>query len=127
MAEEIYSDVNMWAGTLAPYIIVINESAVNQNLLVLCDTPVGSKWFRPRIGTAIMAYLFEPFDDKTASAIAIELKGMLRGNGETRVVIHKVDVVPDWNNARYYVEITYSVPSLNMSRVSFAFYLSKEK
>ena len=127
MAEEIYSDVNLWAGVLSPYIMVINESAVNQNILVLCDTPVGSKWFRPKIGTAVLAYLFEPFDDQTATAIGIELESFLTINGENRVIIHKVEVIPDWNNMRYYVEINYSAPQLNLSKISFAFYLSKER
>lgn len=127
MAEELYSDVNLWAGVLSPYIILVNESAVNQNILVLCDTPVGSKWFRPRNGTAVLAYLFEPFDDKTAGAIEIELGAMLRNNDENRVIIHKVEVIPDWNNMRYYVEIKYSAPGLDLNKVSFAFYLSKER
>lgn len=127
MMSELYSDVNLWAGVLSPYIILIDESAVNQNMLILCDTPVGSKWFRPRIGTAILQYLFEPFDQKTANAIEIELEGMLTQNGENRVIINRVEVLPDWNNARYYVGITYSAPSLNLNKISFAFYLSKER
>lgn len=125
--SELYSDVNLWAGVLSPYIILTDESAVNQNILVLCDTPVGSKWYRPRIGTAVLQYLFEPFDMKTANLIEIELEGMLSTNGEYRVVIHRVEVIPDWNNARYYVEITYSVPHLDPEKVKFAFYLSKER
>lgn len=127
MADEIYSDVNLWAGSLSPYIVVVNESAVNQNIMVLCDTPVGSKWYRPRIGSAVLAYLFDPFDMQTASAIEIELETMLRANGENRVIIHGVEVLPDWNNARYYVEIKYSLPGLDSTKLSFAFYLSKER
>lgn len=127
MAEEIYSDVNMWAGSLSPYVIVINESAVNQNILVLCDTPVGSKWYRPRIGTAVLAYLFEPFDMQTASAIETELSDMLANNGERRVIIRQVEVLPDWNNARYYVSIHYDAPGLNLYNINFEFYLTKER
>lgn len=125
MAEQ-YSDINLWAGVLSPYIILVDESAVNQNILVLCDTPVGSKWFRPRVGSTILAYLFDPFDESTATAIEIELKSMLRDNGENRVIVNRVEVVPDWNNARYYVEIWYSAPGLNANKISFKFYLSKE-
>lgn len=125
MAEQ-YSDINLWAGVLSPYIILVDESAVNQNILVLCDTPVGSKWYRPRIGSTVLAYLFDPFDETTATAIEIELKAMLRDNGENRVIVHTVEVIPDWNNARYYVEIWYSAPGLNSSKISFKFYLSKE-
>lgn len=127
MADEKYSDVNLWAGVLSPYVILVDESAVNQNILILCDTPVGSKWFRPRIGSTILSYLFDPFDQQTASAIEIELEDMLKNNGENRVRILSVEVIPDWNNARYYVEIWYSAPGLDSSKISFKFYLSKER
>lgn len=127
MANEIYSDVNLLAGVLSPYVILIDGSAVNQNILVLCDTPVGSKWHRPRIGSVILSYLFDPFDEDTASAIETELSSMLKDNGEYRVVVNSVEVLPDWNNARYYVSIIYTVPAINPRRIKFDFYLSKEK
>ncbi len=127
MAEPTYSDVNLYAGALSPYMVVLDESAVNQNILVLCDTPVGSKWFRPRIGSSIIAYLFDPMDQITADAISIELSQMLKNNGETRLRIDNVDVVPDYANARYYVEIWYSTPGLDAKKVSFKFYLMKER
>lgn len=127
MANPLYSDVNLWLSPLAPYMVLIDEDAVNQNLLVLCDTPVGSKWFRPTIGSAILSYLFDPLDDVTASAIETELEQMLADNGERRIIITKVDVVPDYDNMRYYVEIRYDAPFLNASRISFRFYLQRER
>lgn len=120
----IYSDINFDPINI-PQELVLDADAVNQNIAAIIDTPIGSKWFRPRIGSNIQALLFEPIDDVTSDALRYELETTLRRNGENRVFFKEVIVLPDPDNQRYYVEIHYTAPQLQVRNQIFKFNLSR--
>lgn len=120
----IYSDINFRV-SVQPKQIVTDADAVNQNIAAIFDTPVRSKWFRPRIGSNINSYLFEPIDDITADNIRREMEIALESNGEFRVIFNTVQVIPDPDNQQYYVEISYTAPELEKQNQTFKFNLQR--
>lgn len=122
--EVIYSDVNLAAG-IEPRELVVNSDSINQNIANIFDTPKKSKWHRPRVGSDINRHLFEPIDDLTAERIKYDMARALDENGEHRLIINQVIVLPDPENAQYYVEIRYSAPELEAREFSFQFNLSR--
>lgn len=123
----IYSDVSIDAGTNNNAELVINENSINQNILMISQTPIGSKWWRPHIGSNLHQYLFEPVDDVTADKIRRSLSYALQNNLENRVVFTKVEVLPDRQNQNFYVNVEYYVSRLEGRTVSFEFTLGKRR
>lgn len=122
--EILYSDVNMRAGS-NPAELVFNEKSVEQNILSIFETQVGSKWFRPTIGSNISRYLFEPIDMITAERIRFDMAQTLQDNGEFRVRFTLIEVLPDVLNEQYYVNIEYEAPELDQRKYTFQFNLSR--
>lgn len=120
-----FSDVNFMAGA-QPTELVFDSDSINQNIAAILDTPKGSKWFRPEIGSNVHRYLFEPIDDITSDRIRSEIESALSENGETRVVFQQVDVLPDPQNEQYYVNIQYRVPALEDREFSYQFNLQRD-
>jgi phage baseplate assembly protein W len=122
--DVIYSDINLAAGQ-DPAELVINADSINQNIASIFETPVGSKWFRPTIGSNVNRHLFEPIDDITASKIKYSMEQALGENGESRIVFTDVTVKPDPRNAQYFVNIYYRAPELEAREYNFQFNLSR--
>lgn len=122
--EVIYSDVNLTAG-LEPNELVFNAESVNQNIASIFDTPLRSKWHRPRIGSDVNRYLFEPIDDITSERIKYAMERALEDNYERRVVFTRIDVLPDPANDQYFVNIQYRAPELEAREFTFQFNLSR--
>lgn len=112
----IYSDINLKAG-LEPTDVVTNIDAVSQSLLLIFSTPKRSKWFDPEFGCYIAKYLWEPTDDVTANKIRTEIVDALGdgANSERRVKVNKLEVIPDYANSSYYVNLEFSIPTLDLS------------
>lgn len=123
--ETSFSDVNLFTGQNDRRTLVTQVDAINQNIMMILDTPIRSKWWRPRVGCMIPFFLFEPMDDLTASKIKQEMLTVLETNGETRVTILAAVVLPNYEQQYYFVELQYEVPWLNLNNVQFAFNLSK--
>lgn len=121
----LYSDINLFLGEKSPNTLVTDADAVNQNILMAVTTPIRSKWFRPRLGSNIPNYLFDPVDQITASKIQQEIMTLLPRNGEYRVVIESATVIAVPDEQLYYVSITYSSPFLDPNRVVFNFNLGR--
>lgn len=121
----IYSDVNLWLGDQDPNTVVTDVDAVNQNILMIVTTPIRSKWFRPRIGSNIPQYLFDPVDDFGAQRIQSEMMTLFPRNGEYRITVESVVVIPVPDDQAYYVSMTYNSPYLDPSRVVFNFNLAR--
>ena len=48
------------------------------------------------------------------------------GAWETRIALQRTDVVPDYANNQYYVEMEYTIPALEDKNVTLKFNLVKE-
>lgn len=123
----VYSDVSLEAGTSNDAELVVNEHSINQNILLISQTPIGSKWWRPKIGSNLHQYLFDPVDEETADNIRRELKYALEGNLEFRVQFTKIEVLADKANQNFYVNVEYRVSQLEGKTVSFEFTLGKQR
>ncbi len=117
----LYSDINLHVIENNQETLVKQADAINQNILVILATNFNSKWWRPRLGSNIERYLFEPMDQDTADKIKSEIFSTLIDNGEFRVNIQGVTVVPNYEEQYYYVELHYDVPSLNAKDIKFVF------
>ena len=119
--KPLFSDINFRVNS-TPEELVVDAESINQNILSIFETPVGSKWFRPTIGSLVAKYLFEPIDGITAERLRSEMLHTLETNGEFRVKFDDIEVVPDPAHEQYYVRISYSSPALN-NKYSFDFNL----
>jgi len=122
--EVLYSDINLSAGQ-EPSEIVTNGDAINQNIAAIFETPKGSKWFRPTVGSDVNRHLFEPIDDITASKLKYSMERALEENGEYRIIFSSISVIADPTNAQYYVKIMYRAPELEERDYNFQFNLSR--
>lgn len=120
----LYSDVNFTV-SIDPVEIVEDAKAINQNIASIFDTPVGSKWWRPNIGSNVESLLWEPIDEVTADALKNDMELALERNGEFRVQFKSVLVIPDIPAQNYYVEIAYTAPMLEKKNQIFKFNLSR--
>lgn len=105
----MFSDLNLnIRGDNRP--LVTDVDSINQNIKLILTTPIRSKWFRPKFGSNISSYLFDPVDAFTASKIRGEIFTVLERNAEYRVKPIRVEIIPDPDNQEYYVGITYTSP-----------------
>ena len=120
----IFSDINVDVLDDGPFELVLNEDAVRKSLENIFTTPYGSRPFRRRFGSKLLELLFEPVDRTTAS----KMETMLRETAkmwETRISDPYVVVLPDPENQRFYVEMTYTIPDLGNKMVNYRFNVSK--
>ena len=120
----IFSDINVDVLDDGPFELVLNEDAVRKSLENIFTTPYGSRPFRRRFGSKLMELLFEPVDRTTAS----KMETMLRETAklwETRISDPYVVVLPDPENQRFYVEMTYTIPDLGDKMVNYRFNVSR--
>jgi phage baseplate assembly protein W len=117
-----FSDVNLFLGQNANS-LVFDEDAINQNILQILLTPIKSKWYRPRLGSNIPSYLFDPVDSTTAARIKSEIEYVLPRNSEYRIVISSVTVIAVPDDQLYYVSLEYTSPYLDGKKIKFSFNL----
>ena len=120
----IFSDVNADVTVDGPYELVFNEEAIVKSLETCFLTPKFSRVFRRRFGSKLAELLFQPMDPSTANAIGYELKQVAE-EWENRISNVYVNVIPDYPNQQYYVEMTYLIPKLGDKMVNYTFNLNK--
>ena len=81
-------------------------AAIAGSLRNLLLTSHYERLFQPQIGCNIKKILFEPIDIISAATISDEISITI-GGYEPRVKIEAIDVVPDYDNQRYDVTITF--------------------
>lgn len=122
----LFSDINLFVGVFSHDELVYNADAINQNIFLICTTPIRTKWFKIRYGSNIPEYLFEPMDESTAGLIRTEINGLLTRNLETRVKITRVTVSPNYIDQVYVVRVEYEVAVLATQPFLFEFALNKQ-
>lgn len=126
MRAPIYSDINLWVGKFSNDVLVYDYDAINQNIFLIVTTPIRSKWFDIYLGSNIPKYLFEPMDATTAGDIRHEISTLLTRNGEFRVELKNILVVPNYTEQAYGVEVTYVAPSIGDEPHQFRFGLNRQ-
>ena len=118
----IFSDVNPDVTEDGPYELVYNEDSIVKSLETCFLTPKYSRIFRRKFGSTLDNLLFQPMSDITASAVGFELKQVAE-NWESRISNIYINVIPDYTNQVYYVEMTYTIPKLGDKMVNYTFNL----
>lgn len=127
MANPIYSDINLWVGRFSNDLIVYDYDAINQNIFLICTTPIRSKWFDVFLGSNIPKYLFEPMDATTAADLRVEISTLLSRNLEYRVLIRNVQVIPHYESQVYAVQVDYISEEISDTVHKFQFALNKQQ
>tara|TARA_Y100001938_G_C7793555_1_gene283700 strand:+ start:28 stop:429 length:402 start_codon:yes stop_codon:yes gene_type:complete len=102
-------------------IAIKNETAISRSIRNLITTKPGERFFNPLLGSQVTGLLFENVDKLTASTITDEIKITIE-NFEPRVELTDVDVVPDYNNGEFNVNIRYLIIGIDVlpQQLSFA-------
>jgi len=113
----VFSDISQTA-YIDSYDTVQEAKSVQQAIRMIIATPKRTRVGRPLFGSYVSTYLFDPFDLITGNKIQTEIIDALEDedNGETnRITDISVDVVMDWVNISYWVQVKCKVPSLGES------------
>ena len=94
----IKKDINKHIGEYA----VINSI---KNLMLLGHY---EKPFRPDIGSNLRRLLFEPMDNVTSATLEREIETVV-GNFEPRVSISKIQLIPDFDNNGYSINLEFYI------------------
>lgn len=87
---------------------VTNEQSIKQSLYMIINIAKGTRIFLPEYGCRIKGFLFEPFDQTTATRLGTELEETIQ-NYEPRVQVVTVQVVMDWKKYAYDVSVVYRI------------------
>lgn len=120
----IYSDVNLDIGSESSLELVYNEDAINKSIVTILGTRKGTRVFRRNFGSYVYDILFDPIDDISVNRIKREIIDAI-SEWEPRIVLTKTEVLPDYENQQYFVEMTYTIPALGNKVSSLNFNLSK--
>lgn len=124
----LYSDIDI---NFTPHPVTgdimkkIDYSAISQSIQNVLLTNHYEKPFRPEYGTNIRKLLFEPMDLMTASILKEEITNSIK-NFEPRVLIEYLEIIPDFENNWYNVNLTYSVINL-FTPISITFFLKRAR
>lgn len=119
----IYSDLTLFETENKD--LVLNADTVQQNIMYIASVTRGSRWWRFNFGSNVARYLFDPMDEVTAGKIRTDLQLSITEWIEQRIVLNSIEVVPDYENQTYYVEISYDAPELRRYGIVFSFGLAQ--
>lgn len=122
----VYSDININAqpGQAEK---LYDRDVVVQSLMLILGTNRGTRWWRPQYGADLERLLFEPLDTTTATRINNNIRQAILDsrNGDPRLALRQIEVVPDTENNRFYVNVIVDVPSLNLFNEEIEFGLQR--
>jgi phage baseplate assembly protein W len=100
------------------------NSVLNSIKNILTTTP-GQKLLNPLFGLDLRNYLFEPVTTTRAFFIAQDiLTGLVFQ--EPRVNINNINIQPNPDDMQYIIDLTMSIPSLNIYKISLKGLLDKD-
>ena len=124
LKSSIYSDANLYINGANQSETVLDEDSINNSILTILNTPIGSRVFNREFGSDINSILFDPMDGVTERRIRREIIDAL-SRWETRISLTTANVIADYPNSQYYVELEYLIPSLNNRNVTLKFNLTQ--
>ncbi len=122
MANDTYSDLNIFVGELSANELILDEESIRQSIMTILSTPAESRFFFPEFGSNLDRLLFDPFDDKTRFLVQRSVTKAIN-KWEPRVSLDRTEVTMDFESSSYYCSITYSIPALSNKSYSLAFSL----
>ena len=86
----------------------LDSSSIKQSVKNLVLMSAWDKPFHPEIQCGVTKLLFNPITSPNANAIETLIETVL-GSWEPRISITDIDVIPDYDQGFYYVNIVYSI------------------
>lgn len=120
----VYSDANLDVGVDSSLELVYNEDAINKSIVTILGTRRGTRVFRRGFGSYIYDLLFDPMDSATVTRIRREIIDAIE-RWEPRISLEKTEVIPDYPEQQYFVELEYRIPALGNKTSSVTFNLSR--
>lgn len=126
LSKIIFSDVNPEVNITDTAELVFNEDAINASILTILNTKKGTRVFRRNFGSSLVDLVFLPMTPTMVQRVYREIISALE-KWETRIIIDLAEVIPDYDNQQWFVEITYRIPSLANKQATFNFNLVRDK
>ena len=99
-----------------------NETAIARSIRNIVFTLPGEKFFNPNFGSRVSRSLFENVDEISASIINDEIRNSIN-NFEPRVSLIDVQIIPDFDNGAFDVNIIYRVVGADIPAQQLEFVL----
>jgi len=99
-----------------------NQTAISRSIRNIVFTVPGEKFFNPDFGSNVSRLLFETLDDLTALSIQDEIENSIR-NFEPRVILNRVNVIPNYDNNEFLVTIIYTIVGIDVPAQQLEFVL----
>lgn len=87
--------------------IVEDGDAIAQSIKTILGTYPGERLMLPEFGSRVREILFEPISDLSAEFLEMEIQEAIE-RWEDRVLINKVEVIPDYDRNIYRVEVHFT-------------------
>jgi phage baseplate assembly protein W len=95
-------------------------AAIKNSIVNIFTTAPGEKILNPTFGLDLREYLFEPISDQVADRISNQIySGLIRQ--EPRISLEQIpEVIPDFDNQSYTINLVVSIPLLSINSVLFS-------
>jgi phage baseplate assembly protein W len=103
----------------------VAEYAVINSLKNLMSLGHYEKPFQPEIGSNLKKLLFEPLDNVSSAAIQREMETII-GNFEPRVSTSKLQLIPDYDNNGYKINLEFYIIN-RTDPVTIKFFLERAR
>ena len=103
-----------------------DASAIKQAIVNLLLTNKGERVMQPDYGSDIRSFLFEPLDFGTAVQIKNSINYCL-GTFEPRIAVQQIEVLPNYEDNGFSVELTYSIRGSDNPPVTVDFFLARTR
>lgn len=101
----------------------VDVASIMQSLRSLFATSFYERLFRPNIGCNLKRVLFDPIDAGSTTKIKNEVELTIR-NFEPRVDLQTVEVIPNYDDHRYDVQIVFYIVN-NPNPITVNFFLER--
>jgi phage baseplate assembly protein W len=99
--------------------------AIRNSIINIFLTSPGDKLLNPEFGIDLRDYLFLSVSDTVASSIYADIYNNIT-RFEPRITLNKLQVIPDYNNHQYTINMSISVPLLRVNEYILNLYLNSE-
>lgn len=101
----------------------VNEYAIASSIRNLLDTNHYERPFKPEIGSNLKQFLFDPIDNITTSLIQDAIFETIK-NYEPRVTVQEVVAIPNYDENRYDVSVSFFVKNTK-EPIEISFFLER--
>jgi len=107
-------------------IVIKNETAIARSIRNLVFTLPGERFFNENLGSIFSNSLFENIDNTSAGIIQDEIENIIQ-NYEPRVDLISVEVLPNYEENSFDVNITYNIVGIDVLPQQLTFALEQTR